>query len=382
VTGETEVELRSRLGAFLDEHAPGLPPRGSRRERIDWQKAWTATLYDNGFAGPGWPRRYGGMDLPFDLQVCYHDEMSSRSVPSHPGNGPGICGPTIIKYGTDEQRERFLPPMLRGDEVWAQGFSEPEAGSDLPSLQTRARQSGDEYVVTGRKIWSSYGDVADFAFTLVRTGPPGSRERGISYLLIDLTSPAVTVSATRDMSGDSQFSEITFDEARVPVANRVGEENGGWPIARTAMGHERAARTLVNASEYRRRLDAILRFVRENGRLDPWLRDRLARVYVRVRILWLNAVRSVEQIQATGEAGASASVARLYQSLLEQDIYDLAVDLAGPTGLLVSGDPHAIRRGAWAKGLLRTRAATIGAGTAEIQRNTIAERVLGLPREP
>jgi len=373
---ESESAFRARLGAFLDAHPPGPPPRGSRQERAGWQKAWAATLYDNGFAGPHWPVAYGGMDLPFDLQVCYHDEMSRRRVPPFPGNGPGICGPTLIRYGSDDQRARFLPAMLRGDEVWAQGFSEPGAGSDLPSLQTRAERHGGEYVVTGGKIWSSHADIADFTFALVRTGAADSRERGISYLLIDLRSPGVSVRPTRDMSGDSQFSEITFDEVRVPVANRVGEENGGWRIARTALGHERAARTLVNAAEYRRRLDAVLGHVRENGPVDPWMRDRLARVYVRVRILWLNAVRTVERIQTTGEAGASSSVARLYQSLLEQELYDVAVDLAGPAGLLPGTD-----RGAWAKGLLRTRAATIGAGTAEIQRNTIAEQVLGLPRD-
>ena len=379
---ESESEFRARLGTFLDAHLPGTPPGSGRQGRAAWQKEWAATLYDNGFAGPHWPTEYGGMDLPFTLQVCYHDEMSKRSVPPFPGNGPGICGPTLIKYGSDEQRARILPAMLRGDEVWAQGFSEPGAGSDLSSLQTTARRDGDDYIVSGSKTWSSYADIADLTFALVRTGTPGSREKGISYLLIDLRSAGISVRPTRDMSGDSHFSEITFEEVRVPVANRVGEENGGWRIARTAMGHERASRTLVSAAEYRRRLDVLLGYVRENGPLEPWMRDRLARIYVRVRILWLNAVRTVEHIQTTGEAGASASVARLYQSLLEQDLYDVSVDLAGPAGLLLGESPHAVMRGAWAKGLLRTRAATIGAGTAEIQRNTIAEQVLGLPRDP
>lgn len=378
---ESEQALRDAMAAFLHEHTPGPPP-GGREDRVAWQRRWAATLYDGGFAGPAWPAEYGGMDLPFPLQVAYHEVLASRRTPPHPGSGPSICGPTLISHGTDEQRSRWLPRMLRGDDVWAQGFSEPEAGSDLPSLRTTARRDGDTYVVSGQKIWSSHCDIADMLFALVRTGTRESRAKGISYLLIDLRSPGVTVRPITDLAGETQFGEIFLDEVRVPVANRVGEENAGWEIARTTLGHERAARSLTQAAAYRRRFAALVRLAKENGRLDPILRDRLAQLAIRVRIQWFTAVRTISELTATGTLGANASVSRLYHATLEQDLFDLAVDVCGPAGLFMRGDPYAIERGDWAKGLLRTRGSTIGAGTAEIQRNTIAERVLGLPPDP
>jgi alkylation response protein AidB-like acyl-CoA dehydrogenase len=370
------AEFRDQLATFLDGHHPGKRP-GSRRDRIEWQRSWSATLFDNGFAGPSWPRVYGGMDLPFGSQVAYYDELARRRLPGHPGNGPSIAGPTIIRHGTDEQRRRYLPAMLRGDQIWAQGFSEPEAGSDLPALRTLARRDGDEYVVTGQKVWSSYADVADMMFALVRTGRQEDGAKGISYLLVDLRAPGVTVRPLRDISGGQQFCEVFLDEVRVPVANRVGAENGGWPIARTTLGHERAARSLSQAANYRRRFGGLLELMTERGvTADPLARDRLAELAVRVRILRLNALRSTASLAATGEAEPAPSVTRLSFALLEQQLYELAVDLLGPDAL-VAGPTSG-----WVKGLLTTRGSTIGAGTAEIQRNTIAEQVLGLPREP
>jgi alkylation response protein AidB-like acyl-CoA dehydrogenase len=379
--GESVDEFRRRLRAFLDEHHPGRGPKGSRRERTDWHRAWSATLYDHGFAGPSWPAAYGGMDLDLDHQIVYYDEIARARVPAHPGNGPAVAGPTVIRFGTEEQRARFLPPMLRGDTVWAQGFSEPEAGSDLPALRTTARREGDEYVVNGQKVWSSNADVADWLFALVRTGSQRSRAAGISYLLIDLATPGITVRPITDLSGGTHFCEIFLDEVRVPVSQRIGAENGGWSVARTSLGHERATRALSQAALFRRVWDDLVELLRERDALgDEVARDRVAQFEIRVRIMQLSAQRTIDHIRRTGEPGASSSVSRLSQGLLEQHLYELAMELLGPDALLLDAEDGAVQGGRWVRNYLRSRAATIGTGTAEIQRNTIAEGVLGLPK--
>ncbi|TQM11363.1 acyl-CoA dehydrogenase family protein [Pseudonocardia kunmingensis] len=379
---ETDEEFRTRLRAFLSEHHPGKRPKDPA-ERLAWQKAWLATLFDAGFAGPSWPREYGGMELDFTRQVIYQEEYAKARVPGPLGTGLGIAAPTIIKYGTSEQKERFLRPMLRGDAVWAQGYSEPEAGSDLQALRTTARRDGDEYVVNGQKVWNSSADIADVIFTLVRTGAPDSRQKGISYLLIDAHAPGVTVRPLRDMTGDAHFCEIFFNDVRVPVSRRIGEENGGWPLVRTSLGHERAAGAMNQAAMYRRVLDELVELAHERGATaDPLVRDRLADFEMRVRIMRYTGMRTIADIMAKGEPGPASSTSRLFIVTFEQDLHEFAVEMLGAHGVLGRRDPHAVQRGRWVWGFLRTRASTIGAGTAEIQRNTIAEQVLGLPRDP
>ncbi|MFG3293915.1 acyl-CoA dehydrogenase family protein [Streptomyces sp. NPDC048179] len=386
---DTEEEFRTRLRAFLTEHHPGRGPKDPA-ERFAWQKEWLATLYDGGYAGPSWPRAYGGMDLPFTRQVVYQEEYARARVPGPLGTGLGIAAPTLIRYATPEQKDRFLRPMLRGDSVWAQGYSEPEAGSDLPALRTTARREGGgpddpgaEYVVNGQKVWNSSADIADVLFTLVRTGPPDSRQDGISYLLIDAHAPGVTVRPLRDLTGDAHFCEIFFDDVRVPVANRVGAENGGWPLVRTSLGHERAAGAMNQAARYRRVLDELIELAHERGATaDPLVRDRFADFEIRVTVMRLTGMRTIADIMAKGEPGPASSTSRLFIATFEQELHEFALELLGPYGILGRRDPHAVQRGRWVWGFLRTRASTIGAGTAEIQRNTIAEQVLGLPRDP
>jgi alkylation response protein AidB-like acyl-CoA dehydrogenase len=339
-------------------------------------------MFDNGFAGPAWPTEFGGMDLGLAEQIVYYDEFARQRVPAHPGNGPLIAGPTLIKYGSAAQQSRYLRAMLRGDEIWAQGFSEPGAGSDLPSLVTRAERDGDDYIVDGGKVWNTYADVAEMMFMLVRTGPPGSGVAGISYLLVDLSSDGVIVRPLRDMSGETRFSQVIFDQVRVPVGNLVGEENKGWSLARTTLGHERAARSLSQASAYRQRLDAMTVLLRDTGSLeDAIARDHLARAEIDVRILKMNALRVISRLIDSGEAGPGSSTSRLFHATVEKSFYELAVDLLGPAALLTGGDAS-IQSGRWTKGFLHSRGSTIGAGTSEIQRNTIAEQVLQMPRDP
>ena len=379
---DEENDFRSDLHRFLMQVNLGKPPK-DRPGRSRWAREWMAALFDGGYAGPGWPKQYGGMDLPFRQQVIYQEELARARVPHPPGNGVPMCGPTIVKYGTEAQRERFLRPMLRADELWAQGFSEPDAGSDLPSLRTTARRDGDNYIVNGQKVWSTQADLCDMMFALVRTGEPHSRQHGISYLLVDMDQPGVQVRPLRDLTGGTAFCEIFLDNVIVPVANRVGEENEGWKIARTTLGHERSSGALNQAAFYRRIMDELVALARKRGvASDPVVRQRIAAFEAQVRIMRVSAMRMLLRIIEHGEPGPLASVSRLYNTQIEQQIHELAMDLLGPDGLYDAEDPSTIEGGRWLYGYLRTRASTIGAGTAEIQRNTVAEHVLGLPFDP
>src|SRR6516162_1480113 len=356
-TAEPDDVFRARLREFFTAHHPGRPPKDPR-ERLAWTKAWLATLFDHGYAGPSWPREFGGMELSFAHQVIYHEEAARARVPGPLGTGLNIAAPTIIKYGTQEQKQRWLAPMLRGDTVWAQGYSEPEAGSDLPSLRTTARREGGEYIVNGQKVWTSHAGDADIFFALVRTGTRESRQKGITYLVIDARAPGVQVRPLRDLTGGHLFAEVFFDDVRVPVA-------------------------LNQAAMYRRVLTELEALARERGQLaDPLVRDRFVDLEIRVRIIRYNAERTIAGILARGDAGAASSISRLLITAFEQDIHEFAVDLLGPAGLLGKSAPQAVQRSRWLVGFLRTRASTIGAGTTEIQLNTVAEQVLGLPHDP
>ena len=379
---DTDDEFRKALRSWLSDNHPGKRPKDPA-ERLAWQKVWLAKLYDAGFAGPSWPRDYGGMDLPFARQIIYQEEYVRARVPGPLGTGLGIVGPTLITYGTDEQKRRLLPSMLRADTVWAQGFSEPEAGSDLPALRTTARRDGDEYIVNGQKVWNTAADISDILFTLARTGSRESRAKGISYLLIDAHAPGVTIRPLRDLTGGADFSEIFFEDVRVPVRNRIGEENDGWRLVRTSLGHERAAGTMNQAATYRRVLTELIELARSRGATaNPLVRDRLADFEIRVRIMGYQGMRTIESILTKGEPGPGASTSRLFITAFEQDLHEFAVDLLGSYGTLGRTDPHSVERGRWVWGFLRTRASTIGTGTSEIQRNTVAEQVLGLPYDP
>jgi alkylation response protein AidB-like acyl-CoA dehydrogenase len=373
--------FRERVRAFLAAHDPGRGPR-DRDAKLDWQREWAAVLVDEGFAAPAWPAQWGGMDLDLADQVIYHEEFARVRRPAHPGPGVFVMGPTIIKHGTDAQRDRFLRAGLRGEMIWAQAFSEPEAGSDLPSLRTRAQRDGDRYVVSGQKIWVTNALNAEWVFTLVRTGSQDSRQAGISYLLVDLASPGVTVRPLRDMTGSASFGEIFFDEVAVPAANLVGQENDGWRIARTSLGHERSTAGVAQAMRYRRFVDELYELARELGRAnDPAMRQRLAAVEVDLRLITLNNMRTLNCVLGGEDPGPVSSIGRLMLTEFEKRLHDLAVDLIGAPAMLRPSDPHSVQRGRWVSGFLATRASTIGAGTAEIQRNTLAEQVLGLPRD-
>jgi len=375
-------DWRTRLEALLADRAGRAQNArdGAKVDRIAAARAWHAELVDNGLAAPGWPASAGGLELPLQDQLDYYRMTTAAGAPPHPCPLSFILASTLIEHGTQAQRDRFLTPLLRADEFWCQGFSEPGAGSDLASLSTRAVRDGDAYRVTGQKVWTTMADRANWMFALVRTGPPGRSTDGITYLLIPMDSPGITVRPLRDISGAAHFAEVFFDDVKVPVENVVGVEGRGWSIMRTSLGHERATAFLADEFKYRRTADQVLKLIIEQ-RLDSdaQVRQDVARLESGVRAIAANSARALAAVLRGEDPGGVASVNRLVKSEFEQHLHALALRAAGPFAALGSRAPDAVDGGRWTFGYLMSRATTIGAGTAEIQRNTIAENVLGLP---
>jgi acyl-CoA dehydrogenase len=376
-TADWRPRLESLLADFRRRQAAG---GAEQRDRIDAARAWHAELVDHHLAAPGWPREVGGLDLPLADQLDYYRLITDAGAPPHPCPLSFILAPTLIAHGTQEQKDRFLEPLLRGDEFWCQGFSEPGAGSDLSSLSTRAVRDGDVYRVTGQKVWTTMADRADWMFALVRTGTGDKPSDGITYLLIPMKSPGITVRPLRDISGAAHFAEVFLDDVEVPVENIVGDEGAGWSIMRTSLGHERATAFLADEFKYRKTADRVIGLVVSRGLAgDPLIRQDVARLESGVRTIAANSARALAAVLRGEDPGGVASVNRLVKSEFEQHMHALALRAGGPYAALGSRAPDAVDGGRWTFGYLMSRATTIGAGTAEIQRNTIAESVLGLP---
>jgi acyl-CoA dehydrogenase len=373
-------DLMSDFGRHQAREKAKAKAEGIKLDRIAVARAWQAELVDNGLAGPGWPKSAGGLELSLEDQLDYYRMISAAGVPAHPCQTSFIVAPVLIKSGTPQQKRRFLRPLLRADEFWCQGFSEPGAGSDLASLSTRAVRDGGVYRVNGQKVWTTMANLADWMFALVRTGAPGRGSEGITYLLIPMHSPGITVRPLRDISGGAHFAEVFFDDVEVPVEHRVGEEGEGWSIMRTSLGHERATAFLADEFKHRRTVHQVLDLLIAQGLdADPLVRQEIAGMEVGVRAIAANSARALDAVLRGEDPGGVASVNRLVKSEFEQQMHTLALRAAGPYGMLGSRAPRAVDGGRWTYGYLKTRASTIGAGTAEIQRNTIAESVLGLP---
>ena len=377
------ADWRPRLESLLDDfrrRQADAARSGDKPDRIEVARAWHAELVDHQLAAPGWPREVGGLDLPLADQLDYYRMTTDAGAPPHPCPLSFILAPTLIAHGTQQQKDRFLTPLLRADEFWCQGFSEPGAGSDLSSLSTRAVRDGDVYRVTGQKVWTTMADRADWMFALVRTGSGDKPSDGITYLLIPMNSPGITVRPLRDISGAAHFAEVFFDDVAVPVDNVVGEEGAGWSIMRTSLGHERATAFLADEFKYRRTVDRVIDLVVSQGLDDdPLVRQDVARLESGVRTIAANSARALAAVLRGEDPGGVASVNRLVKSEFEQHMHALALRAVGPYAALGSRAADAVDNGRWTFGYLMSRATTIGAGTAEIQRNTIAESVLGLP---
>jgi len=379
------AELRQWLAKEVPAHGPPPPP-GDWPARRAYDTAWQRKLYDAGYAGLAWPEAFGGRGLPITQQLVYLEEYSHADAPYISVNFVGLmhAGPTLIAEGSDEQRRKHLPRILRGDAVWCQGFSEPGAGSDLASLQTRAVRDGDHYVVSGQKIWSTRAHVADHCELLVRTDPAAPRHKGISWLILDMDQPGIEVRPMRTIDGESHFCELFLDEVRVPVANRVGAENDGWRVTNVTLRFERGtafAQHIIMMRAQVRKLVALAQVRRapSSGWDSDAVRARIGRLEASVEALWRMTQMSISETQRTGAPAVVGSAIKLRYSELSQEIADLGLRLVG--GPIVGrtdlgGVPTAeiVREYLWSLQY------TIAAGTSQIQRNLIAERILGLPK--
>ena len=366
-----EEEFRARLRKWLGEALPTLPPPPDPTDwpaRRAYDLGWQRMLHDAGYADVHW-------DAPPGIRLVYLEETERAGAPYVDANFVGLlhAGPTIAAEGTEEQRARWLPPILRGEEVWCQGFSEPGAGSDLASLRTRAWRDGDHYVVSGSKIWTSHAEVADWCELLVRTDPDAPKHRGITWLALRMDAPGVTVRPLRTLAGSTEFAEVFLDEVRVPVAHRVGAENDGWRVTMVTLSFERGTAFAGEVVACRRVLRELAAEARANGRWDdPALRRGLGRLNAEFRALWRLIQWNVSEADAGGVPGVGGSVFKLRYSHARQDLYDTAADVLGPDALDLG-------RG-WVLDRLSSLSYTIAAGTSQIQRNIVAERILGLPK--
>ena len=344
----------------------------AKRSDVDARRRWQKKLFDAGWIGLSWPSEFGGQGATLRQEFIYNEEVARAAVPE-PLNSIGllIAGPAIIACGSEEQKKRDLPKILSGEEIWCQGFSEPNAGSDLASLQTRAVSDGDDYLVTGQKIWTSSSDLADFCLLLVRTDPERPRHKGITALAVDMKSPGVSVKPLPQITGEAEFGEMFFDGVRVPKVNCVGPENEGWLVAMKTFTRERANISFRSSLQLQKSFDSLVESAREEGGLDAAARQKLAEVYVDVRALQLNCERFGEQLY-----GFHSSMIKVAWAEANQQLQELGQDRLGAKAALM---PQ--QEGSWQFGYLRSRGNSIEGGTAEILRGVIAERVLGLPRK-
>jgi alkylation response protein AidB-like acyl-CoA dehydrogenase len=353
--------------------------------KVAFARRWQRVLYDGGWSGLAWPKEYGGRALTPLQHLIFNEEYVAAGAPDmiDIGVGPGLTGPTLIHHGTEAQKQRFLGPILRGEEVWCQGFSEPGSGSDLASLRTRGEIDGDHVVVNGQKVWTSYARFADWCILIVRTNPDAPKHKGLTFLLLDMKTPGITVRPLVEMTGIAWFNEVFFENVRVPRDMVVGEIDRGWEISMTTLSHERG--TTIPYARLRMQLDALVELCRRrslDGPLaaDPVVRQELAQLAIEIEVLRVSAYMLVGEVMRTGKPGPSGSMLKLFWSELEQRLMQLATTLEGPYGVLDEDAPQAFDEGRWQYGVLWSRAATIYAGTSEVQRNIMSQRVLGLPR--
>jgi len=356
------------------------------QEKVAVRRAWQKKLFEAGWIGIGWPNEYGGRGAGLIQEAIYNEEMARAQAPATANViGLNMVGPTILAVGTPEQKARYLPRILSGGEIWCQGFSEPNAGSDVASLQTRAVREGDLFVVNGQKVWTSYGYVADFCILLVRTDFEAPRHKGLSYLIVDMKSPGVSTRPLVQMTGEAEFAEMFFENVNVPVENLVGELNKGWMVAITTLMHERGSLSFSIIVTFEQRLQALIELSRSstlNGKPvleDPQVRQRLARLYTDVMTFKLNTMRQMSTIGPGQLPGPEGSLLKLHWSELNQRLVELAFEIEGPFSSLAPDSVDAPFEGRWQYEYLRARGNTIEAGTSEVQRNIVAERVLGLP---
>src|SRR4051794_33179154 len=391
---------RQKVHAFLAEKLPGDwgglgTLEGEPLSRF--VREWRHTLYEAGYLAPGWPVQYGGAGLSALEQVILAEEFAKAGVPtggSNDGFGITMLGNTLLVWGTEEQKQHYLPRILSGEDVWCQGYSEPNAGSDLGSLALRAQLDGDQWVLDGQKIWTSGGHLADHIFTLARTDPEAPKHKGISFLLVDMRQPGIDVRPIRMISGESEFNEVFYTEAVCPRHEVVGGVNNGWAVAMSLLGYERGSAAATQPIRFQAELDRLLLLAKERGlTADPRIRQRLAWCYSKVAMMRYLGLRVLTQFLKGHQPGPDAAITKLYWSEYHQVATELALDVIGVEATVPSGRKPTSAFGAddagapnstasWTDTFLNARAATIYAGSSQIQRNILGEMVLGLPKEP
>jgi alkylation response protein AidB-like acyl-CoA dehydrogenase len=382
-----QAAFRAEARAWLEAHAKPRDPKavgngmqlvaGSEAEKnhVREAQAWQATLYEHGWAGITWPKEYGGRGGTSVQQMIWNQELAKfDAAPGVFAQGIGMAGPTLIKHGTEEQKQRFLGPMLRGDELWCQLFSEPGAGSDLAALSTRAVRDGDEFVVNGQKVWTSSAHYSDWGILLARTDFDAPKHQGITFFLVDMRSPGIEVRPLKQITGIAHFNEVFFDDVRIPVANVVGEVNRGWGVTMTTLTSER---TLIGGNASTSRQDIIDMVRRADAGTDPIVRQGAASIIAQLEILKYMGWRVQTSISQGTAAGAVSSVLKLGYTRLQTEMNDFAMALGGAEAMLLdSAEPAVGRR---AQQFLGQWSSKIGGGTDQVQRNIVGERILGLP---
>ncbi|HEV8458577.1 MAG TPA: acyl-CoA dehydrogenase family protein [Methylomirabilota bacterium] len=386
--------FRAEVRDWLAKHVPAdLKGRGfaaSRADRaeVDRLREWQRTLHKAGYVGIDWPAEYGGRGASIMEQIILYEEMSRAASPQ-PVNRGGLSmlGPTLMKHGTSAQRAAHLSKILTGEEIWCQGFSEPNAGSDLANLQTRAVLDGDAYVLNGQKVWTSMAHVADWGFFLVRTDPAAPKHKGIAFILIDMKTPGISIRPLRQITGEAEFNEVFLENVRVPATNVVGKVNEGWGVALTTLAYERDVLTMIRHISLRTALERLVALAKrtiKNGQpasQDLVMRQKIASLAVAERCLQLNGYRSLTQILRGKAPGPEGSTSKLFWSQVDQDLADVATEVIGPYSQIASPSPLAPDDGQWEFYALLARGSGIRAGTSEILRNILGERVLGLPKD-
>ncbi len=383
-----EAEFRTALRDWLrralgEDWETRTPTVGTDDERV--ARSWSKQLYDAGYVGLTWPKDYGGGGRPHSYQGIYLEESARIGAPSHIGGiGLGMAGPTIIAWGSDEQKARYLPKLLSAEEIWCQGFSEPGSGSDLAGARTRAELDGDTWIVNGQKVWSSWAHIADWCILVVRTDPDAEKHRGLSYLLVDMHAPGVEVRPLKQITGDPEFNEIFFTDVRVPRESMLGQPGEGWNVAMTTLLHERGTLGFALTAALEHQVNLLIRLARETGpdgtrpADDPVIRDRIAQQWIDLQALRFTNYRSLTTLEKTGVPGPEGSIAKLHWSETNQRLTKLAQSILGLSAQLDADG--AWWDGYWTYQQLRSRGNTIEAGTSEVLRNIVAERVVGLPR--
>ncbi|MBI1788140.1 MAG: acyl-CoA dehydrogenase family protein [Acidobacteria bacterium] len=382
-----EIQFRDELRAWLEQNLPRNWKQehaalGAMEEKFAYLRRWQKKLYEGGWVGVAWPKDYGGRGASLIEQVILIEEMARASAPPVANVlGVGLVGPTLIAYGDDAQKKRFLAKILSGEEIWCQGFSEPNAGSDLAALGSEARRDGDHFILDGHKVWNSYGWAADWCAMLVRTDPQAPKHKGLTYLLVDMHSPGVRVRPLRQMTGESEFSELFFQNVRVPAENVLGRVNDGWNVAISTLMHERNTLGANLHIVFKRQFDRIVELARANGKAaDPLVRQKLARCRADIEVFRLTQMRAITRVNQSGVPGPEGSILKIFWSEFNQRFQQVASEILGPYAQLTGECEHSPDEGQWAYGFLRARGNTIEAGTSEVQRNIVAQFVLGLPK--